>query len=100
MKFLFEALTTFCSRTKPRTSSRFLHGLLLLKWVLRTAYIYDVSSLGINDLYHFMSSPIEVVRLNMKVEAPVWGRAKAAPKPKALTFSPPPIESPDMKSRL
>ena len=41
-----------------------------------------------------------VVKLNMKVVAPVWGRAKAAPKPKALTFKPPPTESPDMKSRL
>lgn len=54
----------------------------------------------VSVISYLSSSPIEVVRLNMKVDAPVWGRAKAAPKPKALTFKPPPIDRPDMKSRL
>lgn len=49
---------------------------------------------------YLTNSPMEVVRLNMKVVAPVCGRAKAAPNPKALTFKPPPTERPDMKSRL
>lgn len=59
---------------------------------------YCVSTLII--ILYFMSSPILVVRLNMKVDAPVCGRAKAAPKPNALTFRPPHTERPDMKSRL
>lgn len=49
---------------------------------------------------YLRSSPILVVRLTIKVEAPVWGRAKAAPKPKARTLRPAPTERPDMKSRL
>ena len=49
---------------------------------------------------YLRSSPMLVLKLNMKVVAPVWGRAKAAPKAKARTFKPPPTERPYMKSRL
>lgn len=49
---------------------------------------------------YLRSSPMLVVRLTIKVDAPVWGRAKAAPKPKARTLRPAPTERPDMKSRL
>ena len=42
IKFLSEALILCSLRTKLRTSARFLHGLLTLKSVLRTAHIFDV----------------------------------------------------------
>ena len=49
---------------------------------------------------YLRSSPMLVLKLNMKGVAPLWGRAKAAPMAKARTFKPPPTERPDMKSRL
>ena len=49
---------------------------------------------------HRSSSERVEVRLNISVVAPLWGWAKATPKPKAFTRRPAPIENPERKLRL